>query len=39
MQCRNLEIGCYHDRAAHFDGEKQCLVKGCNCKKFTIKES
>ena len=38
MQCRNTEIGCYHDKVAHFDGKDQCLVKGCNCKRFTTRE-
>ncbi len=35
MNCHNKKDGCYHNLAAHFEGNGRCLVKGCDCKKFT----
>ena len=38
MQCRNDKIGCYHDQAVDFNGKDRCLVKDCNCERFTARE-
>ena len=34
VNCKNKEIGCYHDNSIHMEGNGKCLVKDCRCKKF-----
>lgn len=34
MKCNNKDVGCYHDKAIHMDGDGKCLVRGCKCEKY-----
>ena len=37
MNCNN-KSGCHHDNSIHEDGNGKCLVRGCKCEKFEIKD-
>lgn len=34
MKCQNIEIGCYHEKDIHEDGNGSCLIQGCKCIKY-----